>query len=237
MNKLIKLNINGKECMATKGQYIVEAARENDIYIPTLCNIPNLKPRGACRICTVNVNGKPMTSCTTPVSEGMVVETALPEIIDLRKSIVELLFVEGNHFCPSCERSGNCELQALAYRFRMMVPRFPYRFQQRNIEANNSKLIKDHNRCILCKRCIRGIKDEEGRGIFAFKRRGHQVEISIDPELAKNLTDELADRAAEICPVGALLRKEKGYEIPIGERKYDKNPIGSEIEKFTHSKP
>ncbi len=237
MNKLIKLNIDGKECMATKGQYIVEAARENDIYIPTLCNIPNLKPRGACRICTVNVNGKPMTSCTTPVSEGMVVETALPEIIDLRKSIVELLFVEGNHFCPSCERSGNCELQALAYRFRMMVPRFPYRFQQRNIEANNSKLIKDHNRCILCKRCIRAIKDDEGRGIFAFKRRGHQVEISIDPELAKNLTDELADRAAEICPVGALLRKEKGYEIPIGERKYDKNPIGSEIEKFAHSKP
>ncbi|HYW94246.1 MAG TPA: 2Fe-2S iron-sulfur cluster-binding protein [Bacteroidales bacterium] len=237
MNKLIKLNIDGKECMATKGQYIVEAARENDIYIPTLCNIPNLKPRGACRICTVNVNGKLMTSCTTPVSEGMVVETSLPEIVDLRKSIVELLFVEGNHFCPSCERSGNCELQALAYRFRMMVPRFPYRFQQRNIEASNSKLIKDHNRCILCKRCIRAIKDEEGRGIFAFKRRGHQVEISIDPELAKNLTDELADKAAEICPVGALLRKEKGYETPIGERKYDKTPIGSEIEKFAHSKP
>ena len=124
MNQVVKVTIDGKECMAQKGQYLVDVARENSIYIPTLCNVPGVKPKGACRICSVRVNGKLMTACTTPVVEGMLVESKTKELEDLRKSIVELLFVEGNHLCPSCEKSGNCELQALAYRYKMMVPRF-----------------------------------------------------------------------------------------------------------------
>ena len=236
MNKIVKFTINGKECMAEKGRYIVEAAKENGIYIPTLCNIPGVKPRGACRICTIMVNGRPMTSCTTPVTDGMEIETETAEIQDIRKSIVELLFVEGNHFCPACEKSGNCELQALGYRFQMLVPRFPYKFNPRNVEASNPKIIKDHNRCILCKRCIRAIKDENGKSIFAFKKRGHQVEINIDPDLVGKITDELADKAVGICPVGALMKRGKGFDEPIGTRKFDNRPIGSEIEKMEKNK-
>ncbi len=230
MNQVVKVTIDGKECMAQKGQYLVDVARENNIYIPTLCNVPGVKPKGACRICSVKVNGKLMTSCTTPVVEGMLVESKTKELEDLRKSIVELLFVEGNHLCPSCEKSGNCELQALAYRYKVMVPRFPFLFPKREIDGSNPKIIKDHNRCILCKRCIRIIKDEQGRSIYAFKKRGHKVEINVDPDLASKLTDELAQKSMDICPVGAILVREKGFDVPIGDRKYDSTPIGSEIE-------
>jgi [NiFe] hydrogenase diaphorase moiety small subunit len=111
-----------------------------------------------------------------------------------------------------------------------MVPRFPYSFPNRKLDATNPKLIKDQNRCILCKRCIRAIKDEKGRTVFAYKRRGKHVEIGIDPKNGKELTDETAINAVDVCPVGALLIREKGFDIPIGERKYDKVPIGSDIE-------
>src|SRR5271157_3228786 len=174
MSKVIRFVIDGKECMAQEGQFIVKAAKENSIYIPTLCNFEGIPPKGSCRICTVKINGRMMTACTTPVSDGMQIENNTPELTDLRKSIVELLFVEGNHFCPACEKSGNCELQALAYRFRMTVPRFPYAFPQRKVDADNMKIIKEQNRCIMCKRCIRAIKDEKGRSIFAYGKRGHK---------------------------------------------------------------
>ena len=232
MNKVVKITIDDLECMTAKGQYIIDAAKDNGIFIPTLCNYPGVKPKGSCRICTIKVNGRLMTACTTPVAENMIIENNIPELQDLRKAIVELLFIEGNHFCPACEKSGNCELQALAYRFHMMVPRFPYSFPQRQVDATNPKLIKDQNRCILCKRCIRAIKDSDGRSIFAYKRRGQHVEISIDPKIGKDLSDEVALKAMDVCPVGALLVREKGFDVPIGERKYDKTPIGSDIENM-----
>lgn len=231
MSTLVKFKIDGVECMAERGIYIVEAARENGIYIPTLCNIRGVKPRGSCRICTVLANNRPMSACTTPILDGMEIFNDTPELNDIRKSIIEALFVEGNHFCPSCEKSGNCELQALAYRFQMMVPRFPYMFPVKEVDASNPKIIKDHNRCILCKRCIRAIITDDGKNVFAFKKRGMKLEIILDPELGDKFTDELAQKAIDICPVGAILPREKGYNTPIGERKYDKVVIGSDIEK------
>ena len=199
----VKITIDGKECKAEKGQYILEAAKQNGIFIPSLCNYEGVKPRGSCRICTVKVNGRMMTACTTPVADNMEIENNIAELEDLRKAIVELLFIEGNHFCPSCEKSGNCELQALGYRYNMMVPRFPYTFPHREVDATNPKLIKDQNRCILCKRCIRAIQDEQGRAIFAYKRRSNRVEISIDPKIGNSLSDETALHAMDVCPVGS----------------------------------
>jgi len=218
--------------MGIRGQYLVDAARENGVYIPTLCNFPGVKPKGGCRICTVRVNGKLMTACTTPVAENMSVENEVKDINELRKSVIELLFIEGNHFCPACEKSGNCELQALAYRFRMMVPRFPYQFPVRKVDATHPRIIKEQNRCILCKRCIRAITDETGRSIFAYRRRSARVEVVVDPKLGKQLTEELAQKAMDVCPVGSIIVKEKGFQIPIGERKYDTMPIGSDIENM-----
>ncbi|MCC5932017.1 MAG: (2Fe-2S)-binding protein [Cyclobacteriaceae bacterium] len=230
MNELVNFTIDKKECMSTKGKYLVDAAAENGIYIPTLCNITGIQPRGACRLCTVKVNGKLTTACTTPVYNNMEVENESPELQDLRKSIIELMFADGNHYCPYCEKSGDCELQAIAYRYRVTVPRFPYSFPKREIEAGHPLLAKDHNRCILCKRCIKAVKDDDGRSIFAFARRSHKLTISVDTRLSHVMSPEKAAYAAEICPVGAILLKGAAFKKPIGERKYDKKPIGTELE-------
>ncbi len=235
MNQIVKFTIDGVDCLSEKGKYLLEAAKENRVFIPSLCNYQGIKPKGSCRVCTVKINGRLMTSCTTPVTEGMVVENDTDEINELRKSIIELFFVDGNHFCPACEKGGDCELQALAYRLKILVPRYPYTFPRREVDASNPLLVKDQNRCILCKRCIRGIKDEKGRTIFAYRKRSNRVEISIDPKLGKEITIETAQKAMDICPVGALLFREKGFETPIGEHKYDKLPIGADIENvITH---
>ncbi len=233
MAKKVNFSIDGKKCSYDEGAYLVEAARENDVFIPTLCNLKGIIPKGSCRICSVNVNGKLMTACTTRIFDGMEISSDTEPINNLRKSIVEMLFVEGNHFCPSCDKSGKCELQALAYFYKMDVPRFPYQFPRRSIDSSHPKILKDHNRCILCKRCIRGIKDENGKSIFTFLNRGHKTKIYVDPDLAENLTDELAEKAVDICPVGAIMKKGKGFNTPIGNRKYDRTPISEEVQQQT----
>lgn len=231
MADIITFKIDGKKCMAKSGQYIFDAAKENGIFIPTLCNYPGTKPVGSCRICTVNVNKRPLTACTTPVAEGMEIENNTAELNDFRKAIIELLFTEGNHFCPACEKSGNCELQALAYRYRMDVPRFPYQFQKRNVDASHPKILHDRNRCILCKRCVRLVTDDQGRQAYTFRKRGHSVSVIMDKQLGANMTDEMAQKSMDVCPVGSLLVKEIGFKTPIGQRKYDKEVFGEEIEK------
>ncbi len=228
--KEITIKIDGKECKAKSGQTIVEAAKANGIYIPTLCHYDGLKPAGTCRICTVKVGGRNMAACTTPVGEGMVIESNTPELEEIRKAIVEMLFVEGNHMCPTCEKSGNCELQAMGYRYRMMVPRFPYLFPVRPINAKTPKIYIDGNRCIQCLRCARGVLAPDGKKIFGLVKRGGKAMISVDEELAAALTDEQAQKAMDMCPVGAILRKEAGFKVPIGSRKFDSAQIGSDIE-------
>jgi [NiFe] hydrogenase diaphorase moiety small subunit len=233
-DKIIKIKIDGREIAAKEGQNLLDAATENGVYIPYLCHMKGVCAAGSCRICNVKINGRYAAACTTPIDsscEGWVVENKTPELDEMRKTIVEVLFVEGNHFCPSCEKSGNCDLQALAYKYQMMVPQFEYRFPKRVVDASSPKIYLDRNRCIQCKKCIRLIKDKDGKSYFAFFKRGHKLEIHIDQELAANMPDDLAQKAMDNCPVGAILKKEKGYDVPIGKRKYDKMPIGSDIEK------
>ena len=230
MNNKIKFKIDGKEIVTERGKTVVEAARDNGVYIPTLCNFPGIPPKGSCRMCTVKINNRFMTSCTTPAAAGMEVENNIQDITDFRKSIIELLFVSGNHFCPACEKSGNCELQALAYRYQMMVPRYPFSFPQKEVDGSAPKIIKDQNRCVLCQRCMKTIKTETGERYFAFRKRGKELEVVLDTELAAEMTDDVAKLAMENCPVGSIIYKENAFTEPIGTRKYDKEPIGSEIE-------
>ncbi|MCX8161020.1 MAG: 2Fe-2S iron-sulfur cluster-binding protein [Candidatus Saccharicenans sp.] len=226
----IKFTVDGKECQAEAGLTIYEAAKANGIYIPVLCHFEGLKPVGSCRICSVRVNGRWMAACTQPVTPGMVIENSSPEVEEYRKAIIEMLFVEGNHFCPACEKSGNCELQALAYRYQIMVPQFPYLFPKKEIEAF-PKFLLEHNRCVQCQRCIRAIQTPDGKKVFAMKNRSGRVRINVDRKLAARLSDEQAQKAMDICPVGAILKKEVGFRVPIGKRKYDRQPIGSDIEE------
>ncbi len=229
MSDTINFTIDGKECTGKSGQTIVEAAAANKVYIPTLCHFEGLKPAGACRICTVTVADRKMAACTTPISEGMAVVNKTAELDDMRKAIVEMLFVEGNHYCPSCEKSGNCELQALAYRYLMLVPRFSFLYSFKQIDAFG-KILIEHNRCIQCRRCVRAIKTKDGKNIFAIVNRSEKSHISVDPKLVKELTDDMAKKAMDLCPVGSIIKKEIGFVVPIGQRKYDHKPIGSEIE-------
>jgi [NiFe] hydrogenase diaphorase moiety small subunit len=125
MSGEIELTIDDKDVTGRVGQTILEIADEAGIYIPRLCHRPGLEPYGSCRVCTVIANGRPTAACVWPATMGMIVETDSPELVAHRRLLVEMLFVEGNHFCMFCEKSGNCELQALAYRLGISAPRFP----------------------------------------------------------------------------------------------------------------
>lgn len=227
----IHFTIDGKPCVARPGQTIVEAALANGVWIPVLCRFEGLKPAGSCRICTVRVAGRFMAACTQPVTQGMAVENEVADLEDMRKALVEMLFVEGNHFCPSCEKSGNCELQALGYRYRLTAPRFPYLWPGREIDAASPFLMLEHNRCIQCRRCVQAVKAKDGRKVFAAVERGGRVSIEVDGKLADKLSEEEARKAMELCPVGAIIKKRTGFAVPIGKRKYDHAPIGSDAGK------
>ncbi|NQU44005.1 (2Fe-2S)-binding protein [bacterium] len=230
--KTITFTIDDAEVTGRPGQTILEAADEAGIYIPRLCAMKGLSPYGACRICTCMVNGRPQTACTFPIAEGMVVENETPELKEIRVSIVEMLFVEGNHFCMFCEASGKCELQALGYRLGMLAPKYPYQFPKREVDATHPDVMVDHNRCILCARCIRASDELDGKNVFGFINRGSEKKVGVssgDGLCETRISAE--DKAAEACPVGAILKKRTGYLVPIGERLYDWEPIGSDIEK------
>ncbi len=231
MSKTLTFTIDGKVCTANPGQTILEAALDNGIYIPSLCRTDGLKPAGSCRVCTVRVGGRYMAACTQPVAESMVIENKAADLEDMRKALIEMLFVEGNHMCPTCEKSGNCELQALGYRFEMLVPRFPYQFPLRKVEAAGPKLLVEHNRCVKCLRCVRGVKTKDGKRVFGPLHRSKRKKIGNDERLVARLTDAEARGAMDRCPVGSILRKEVGFAVPIGRRKFDAAPIGSDVEK------
>jgi len=231
VSETINFTIDGKAVSGKTGMTILEAADQSGVYIPRLCKGDGLKPRGSCRVCTVMVNGRPQAACTQPAAEGMTVENETPELLEHRRRIIEMLFVEGNHFCPFCEKSGNCELQALAYRFGIAAPRFPYLFPKRELDATHPDVFIDRNRCILCGRCVNASRDVDGKTAFEFVERGGKKRLAADAEAGLAGTRAAAaDRAMEVCPVGSLMKKRVGYAVPIGERKYDRQPIGAEIE-------
>jgi [NiFe] hydrogenase diaphorase moiety small subunit len=227
----VTFTLDGKTVEAEAGQTILEAAEAAGVYIPRLCHMPGLVPWGGCRVCTVLVNGRPTAACVQPVTNGMFVESDTDELRDLRRAVVEMLFVEGNHFCMFCEKSGNCELQAVAYRLGIAAPEFPYAFQAREVDASHPDIIVDHNRCILCTRCVRTSRDLDGKNVFGIEGRSGHRRISVNAEARlSDTTADAADRALSVCPVGALLPKHQGYRVPFGERAFDHKPIGSDVE-------
>jgi [NiFe] hydrogenase diaphorase moiety small subunit len=232
MSETITFTIDGVEVSAKPGQTIMEAADAAGIYIPRLCAQKDLVPYGACRVCTVLVNGRPQSACTQPVAPGAVVESETEQIQGIRRDIVDMLFVEGNHFCMFCEKSGNCELQAMAYRLGIAAPKFPFLYPNRDIDMSHPDIWIDRNRCILCARCVRASRDLDGKHVFEFVGRGSEKRVAVNAEANLGDTDaDVMDKAVDICPVGALMKKRVGYAVPVGQRKYDHRPIGSDIEQ------
>ena len=231
MSQEITFKIDGVEVKAAPGQTIMEAADAAGIYIPRLCAHKELVPFGSCRVCTVKVNGRPQAACTQPVTQGAMVLSETPDIIQHRKNLVEMLFVEGNHYCMFCEKSGNCELQAVAYRFGIAAPKYPYLFPDRKVDASHPDVLVDHNRCILCARCVRASRDIDGKNVFQFVGRGPGKRVTINAKAKlKDTNLDVTDKAAEVCPVGAILKKHQGFKVPVGQREYDHTPIGSDVE-------
>jgi [NiFe] hydrogenase diaphorase moiety small subunit len=231
--KTINLTIDGVQVEGQPGETIMRAADRAGIYIPRLCDHKDLHPFGACRVCTVLVNGRPQAACTTPIAEGMMIDNDTAQMNSHRCSLVEMLFVEGNHYCMFCEKSGNCELQALGYRFGMLHPRHRYQFPtDRDVDGSHPDILIDRNRCVLCGRCVRASRDLDGKNVFQFVGRGKQKKVWVDAKARLSDTEiDLADKAVEVCPVGAIIKKRTGYKVPIGERIYDHKPIGSDIER------
>jgi coenzyme F420-reducing hydrogenase gamma subunit/ferredoxin/aerobic-type carbon monoxide dehydrogenase small subunit (CoxS/CutS family) len=227
--KNISFKIDGRNCLAEKGQNLIEAAKQNGIFIPTLCHFKHLNPIGSCRVCTVKNNGKSIAGCTINVEEGMNIEVNTPELLDARKAILEMMFVEGNHFCPSCEKSGDCEMQNLGYETGIRYTRFPHLFVDRIVDARPERIVVNQNRCIKCKRCIEEVKTNDGYKVFNFTNRGNQTLVSIDYEQEKKLSEKQAEHAMHICPTGSILVKGKSFGKPFGNRQFDHSNDGINI--------
>lgn len=227
----INFTIDGKEVKGKPGQTIMQAADDADIYIPRLCWHPEVQAHGSCRVCTVIVNGKPQTACTQPVTEGMIVENDTPELKEHRRNLVDMLFIEGNHMCMFCERSGNCELQAMAYRLGILAPKYPYFYPYKGVDCSHKDIWLDLSRCILCGRCVNASKDIDGKSVFGFAGRSIDKKIIVNSDKGLGSTNmEVTDKAADVCPVGTINKKRTAFSIPIGKRLYDSEPIGSDIE-------
>ena len=219
--------LDGREVPFVEGQSVLQAAQAEGVYIPHLCAHPEFKPHGSCRVCTVKANGHMAASCTLPAREDLVVESETTEMRELRKGLVQLLFVEGNHFCPSCEKSGDCKLQAVAYSLEVRSLHFPQMFPDRPVDASHPDVMLDFNRCILCELCVRASHEVDRKNVFAIAGHGIATHLVVNSDSGRLGDTDMAatDRAASICPVGVILPKRRGFVIPIGERRYDQDSV------------
>ena len=221
--------LDGQPVPFEDGQTILEAARAAGHYIPSLCWHKDFPPHGSCKLCVVKSAGRHVSACATPAKDGAEVESNTPEMNGERRGILQMLFVEGNPFCPSCEMSGNCELQALGYEYEMLTPRFRHFFPDRPVDASHPDVLLDFNRCIFCELCVRASRDIDGKSVFALTGRGIDKHLVVNAESGRLADTDFTkdDRAANICPVGVILPKRTGFAVPIGERSFDISTISA----------
>ena len=225
--------LDGEEIDFGPGESILEAATRTGHYIPHLCWHPEFGAKGSCRLCTVRINGRIGAACAVQAASGQEVESNTDDLNGLRKTLLQMIFIEGNHFCPSCEKSGNCKLQATAYDMGMDGPYFEEFYPERRVDATHPDLLLDLNRCILCSLCVRASHDVDGKDVFAIGGHGIQTHLLINSPSGKMVDSELkaTDRAANVCPVGAILHKRVGFATPIGKRKFDLVALSEQVEE------
>lgn len=209
MTKKVALQIDGTPVDADAGQTILAVAQKHGIDIPTLCHLEGLSDVGRCRLCLVEVGGKVVTACTTQVAPGMEVLTGTKRVKDLRRMVLELLFAERNHVCSICVSNGHCELQDLACDLGMESVRVPYAYPRLSLDATHPRFIVDHNRCVLCGRCVRVCAEVEGAHTWGIADRGVQARVITDLAVpwGEAETCTSCGKCVQVCPTGAIIEK------------------------------
>ena len=215
MPNRISLRIDGELVKASEGQSILEAALSNGKFIPGLCHMKGLKAVGACRLCVVEVAGVPrlLPACTTPAQDGMSVTTTSDKLRRYRRIALELLFAERNHVCAVCVSNGHCELQALATKIGVTNVRYPYSYPKLPVDMTHPRYVLDHNRCILCTRCVRVCADVEGAHVWDIGSRGVQSMLvaELNRPWGESTSCTNCGKCVQSCPTGALA--EKGFAV------------------------
>lgn len=204
---MIHLKINNIPISVPEGTTILEAAKGADIPIPTLCHHPKLTPYGGCRLCIVEVDGiaRPVTSCTTPVSDGMVVSTTSAAIEKQRRTILELILSDHPNDCMICERAGDCTLQEMAYFYGISRNRFEGERRMYPEKDGNAFISRDMEKCILCGKCVRVCDEVQGVGAIDIAYRGFSAKVC--PPFGRDLECEFCGQCVSLCPTGALTGK------------------------------
>jgi len=226
----IKITIDGKEIFLDEELSILDAARQNNIHIPTLCHHPDLSAWGGCRLCLVEVDGSPRlaASCVTPVRNGMEIISANEKIIQARRTILEFLFAERNHNCMFCPESGDCELQNLAYELQMDHLTASSSFDKFPTDMTSPVMAFDHNRCVLCGRCVRACREISGARVLDFIHRGPKNLIGFDlNETRENSTCHSCGVCLQVCPTGALSNRYRSHYSVKGHDQKDWHKIES----------
>ena len=216
MNPSIRVKtfkIDDRDVSAREDETILEVARQNGIYIPSLCYMDGLTATGACRLCMVEIKGSPklFASCVTRVEEGIEVITNSKRLHKYRLRILEFMFSERNHVCSVCVSNGHCELQTLAETLGLTHVRVPYRYPIQPVDASHERFVVDHNRCILCSRCVRVCDEIEGAHTWDIMGRGVEARVITDLNKPWGESESCTScgKCVHVCPTGALSEKGK----------------------------